>query len=376
MLITYKNITQQEITDNNIDTIALMLQPNPTISTEQQVKITTFEKDKNDFRKDDTFISNCVNKLVALSNRFSTSITKPVNEYYEVFQIPKSSGGWREISSPQYPLKGLLTDFKNLLQYDFQCLAHDSAYAYVPERSTVHAVKKHQEGNSNWFLKLDIHDFFGSHTKEFILNSLQSLYPFTYIMESEEGYNALNTILCHCMLNGGLPQGSPTSPILTNLCMIPFDFAMEKHLTYFKNAKITYTRYADDMIISSYYKFNYRELVEEVKKLLSELTPFEINETKTRFGSKNGRNWNLGLMYNKDGEVTVGWRNKRDFKHNLHAFMTATERMNPGSVQEFMGLVSYYLMIEKDYFSYIIRKYELKNRITLKAKANWHLNLR
>ena len=63
--------------------------------------------------------------------------------------------------------------------------------------------------------------------------------------------------------------------------------------------KYIYTRYADDIIISARNKFDYRIILKALNKLFKD-TPLSINKEKTRFGSNAGRNWNLGVMCNKD----------------------------------------------------------------------------
>ena len=61
-----------------------------------------------------------------------------------------------------------------------------------------------------------------------------------------------------------------------------------------------YTRYADDILISSKSNFNWQELVNTLKGVLQ--PQFTIKDEKTRYGSTAGRNWNLGLMVNKDNQ--------------------------------------------------------------------------
>ena len=60
----------------------------------------------------------------------------------------------------------------------------------------------------------------------------------------------------------------------------------------------TYTRYADDILISKTIEFDWQEVVRQVQIILP--PGLNIKSNKTRYGSSNGSNWNLGLMYNKD----------------------------------------------------------------------------
>ena len=118
-------------------------------------------------------------------------------------------------------------------------------FAYVKGRSTIDAVKRHQRNKSRWFLKLDFHDFFGSSKPEFIIAQLETIFPFNEIVARPNGREALVKALSICYLNNGLPQGTPISPTLTNLFMIPIDHYIAKTAREM-TPHLVYTRYAED----------------------------------------------------------------------------------------------------------------------------------
>ena len=128
--------------------------------------------------------------------------------------------------------------------------------------------------------------------------------------------------------------------------MIPFDNAFFK---WCNTRHLTYTRYADDMLISGTAKFDWHEVVEVVLALLNTLgySNLSLSADKTRFGNFNGANWNLGLMYNNEFNVTVGHRNKRLFKVITHKWNTLT----PEEQLHWRGIFNYYRYIEPEYFS-------------------------
>jgi len=104
---------------------------------------------------------------------------------------------------------------------------------------------------------------------------------------------------------GYLPQGSPCSPVISNL----FTSILDSRLVYFcKKNKCIYTRYADDITIST----NLREFPDSIAKISNEkiiLTKkfidyfeelgFKINEKKTRISNSNQRQVVTGLVVNK-----------------------------------------------------------------------------
>ena len=115
----------------------------------------------------------------------------------------------------------------------FECATHDCIELYTSSSVivpffTIDALKRHQRNNSRWFLKLDFSNFFGSTTHEFVLRQLSSIFPYSEIVKSERGREALSKALSLCFLNGVLPQGTPFSPTITNIMMIPIDHAIAK----------------------------------------------------------------------------------------------------------------------------------------------------
>ena len=213
-----------------------------------------------------TDVEEMVKSLQAFNKQ--TENLRAVNRgsLYKKGFIPKKKGGLREINAPVPELKNALTYLQVILSGFMLADHHDAAYAYVRSRSTVEAGKTHQRRNNFWFAKFDLHDFFGSCDFDFIWNMFQMIYPFNLIVENEQGAKELKTALGLCMLNNGLPQGSPISPWLTNVIMIPFDHILSKRLSDFvsktngRHYRFCYTRYADDMDISSKFQFDYHEI--------------------------------------------------------------------------------------------------------------------
>lgn len=285
---------------------------------------------------------------------------KDRKELYREFYIPKRSGGLRRIDAPQPELMDALRRLKSIFENDFGALYHTSAFAYIKGRSTVDAVKRHQQNESRWFGKYDLHDFFGSTTPEFVMKMFSVLFPFSEITDTQEGYDALRTALDLAFLNGGLPQGTPISPLITNLMMIPVDHAIANTLRDYNKQKFVYTRYADDFIISSRYDFSFREIEKLICDTLNSFgAPFQLNKKKTRYGSNAGSNWNLGIMLNKDNEMTVGSKNKRRFQAMLTSYVLDRRNGKPwdiADIQVLDGYRNYYRMIERDTIDGIVKK--------------------
>lgn len=312
-------------------------------------------------------ISSFVEQLALFCDKYTEMIAMTdKSPLYRSFKIPKRSGGFRQIDAPNPELMVALRELKNILELGCGALYHTSAHAYVPHRNTVSALKKHQSNESRWFGKFDFSNFFGSTTPEFVMQQLSVIFPFSEILKDEQGRVVLSKALSLVFLNGGLPQGTPISPFLTNVIMLPIDHALCKLLVSDSHHYI-YTRYADDIQISSKWDFN----IEEVQNLLLGVlknfnAPFSLNVKKTRYGSTAGRNWNLGLMLNKDNQITIGWKKKKEFEAILFNFCMDYKNNIQWSLEDvyhLLGVWSYNRGIEPVFFDSLNQKIYQKTNI-------------
>ena len=292
----------------------------------------------------------------ANTNVFETSVAPAIREFYalnpfedeedidvcyQTFQIPKSSGGMRTIVAPLDDLKILQKKMLRHLQKDCKLLPHNCAHSYIKHRNCQTALQVHQQRHARFFLKLDIHDFFGRCTEDLVYEALKNCVATTHLSSP-----SIKEQLKFLFKKGVLPQGAPTSPILSNIVMLETDVKLQKAL---KERGMCYTRYADDILISKNTSFRYDEIVRLVQEALPQ--GMQLSAHKTRYGSCNGSNWNLGLMYNKDLDITVGYGQKHKIKcayHNLYRDMPDDFEKELGRL---IGLFQYYKFIEPEYFT-------------------------
>lgn len=302
-----------------------------------------------------------INKLKEFNQSVDHLRTVDRAKLYYSFLIPKKTGGTRRIDAPNPELMDALRSLKTLFETSFgaKVLYHTSAFAYIEGRSTIDAVKRHQANESRWYAKFDLSNFFGNTTMEFTMQQLSMIFPFSEIIKIPEGRVELEKALDLAFLNGGLPQGTPISPLITNIIMIPIDFKLKKALRDFDGKYHVYTRYADDFIISSRYDFNFRNVEKLIADTITEFgAKFTLKPEKTRYGSTAGRNFNLGVVVTADNRITIGSRKKRQYKMLLNNFvmdslsgnMWATE-----DVQHLRGIQSYYRMVEGDVIDQITK---------------------
>lgn len=306
-------------------------------------------------------VGGMIQRLTEFNEKHAHLRDSDLSKHYRRFFIPKKTSGFREINEPDDELMMALRELKMIFENEMYASHHAAAYAYVKGRCTKDAVAVHQHNKSNWFLKLDLSGFFPSTTMEFTMGMLSRIYPFGLIMESENGKEQLRRALSLAFLNGGLPMGTPFSPCLTNLIMIPFDYELSRYLRHrYDNAfnadgkgrMFAYTRYADDIHISCRIEFDYREVIAKIYEIFKHFNaPYEIKREKTHYGSVNGKNWILGVMLNGNHEITIGHKKKKQFRAILNNYVVARKGGNTLGLEELqyiMGLISYYRMVNKE----------------------------
>jgi len=155
---------------------------------------------------------------------------------YKKFQIKKRKSGRRPIAEPKLELKRLQQQLMGL----FAELYHPpaSVHGYVRGRSI--ATNASQHVASNWVLTVDLADFFCSINFGRVCGLLHKRLGISY---------SVSCILAQmCTFEDKLPQGAPTSPILSNLVMAPLDRRLDRLA---RHHGCRYTRFADDMTFSS-----------------------------------------------------------------------------------------------------------------------------
>lgn len=287
-----------------------------------------------------------------------------LEQYYKVFRIRKRNGKFRvihEITNPK--LTNLLDLIKTLLYNVIRLYPTNSAYAYIRKRNAKQNAEVHK--NSNFFLKLDLKDFFTSITEKIIIKELLNMAKIQYLKAFDIDVEQLVKDIAHiATVNGVLVQGSPLSPLLSNLVMVNFDYKLVKAMIDNKIPSYKYTRYCDDMILSAKANHNTSAVIEYIKKILKEDYDgsIKINYSKTQYIRVTSRCYLTGAKINKDHKVTYGHEKKKELKTKLFYYYKSVEDGTATSedFQKMQGILAYVDSIEPGYGKYLFRLY---NRI-------------
>ena len=202
---------------------------------------------------------------------------------YVEFSIPKKTGGTRLICAPVQPLKEIQRALSVMLQELFQ--PSEAAMGFVAGRNVVANARCHLY--QSCVLNLDLENFFPSITKTGVRRALER--ELADRIPSSEVRNLICN-LCTIPDRSGtevLPQGAPTSPVLSNIVLKGLD----RRLAVFAGAHgYNYTRYADDITFSHDRPIRRFSpfFMERVRSIIEEYG-LKINDRKTKVSVKGER---------------------------------------------------------------------------------------
>lgn len=242
---------------------------------------------------------------------------RPLNKAYTTFQIPKKTGNYRIISAPISSLKIIQRKVNQILKSVYK--PKPSTYGFVTGKSIVTNAKQHVK--QRHVLNLDIQDFFSSINFGRVRGLLMAI-PYSC---TEEVATILAQICCY---ENKLPQGAPTSPIISNMICAKLDSQLQRLA---KKYQCIYTRYADDITFStSRTKFpghlawfsqeaDILFLSDELKKII-ENNGFIVNNSKLRLYSRYKHQEVTGITVNQKLNV------KRSYVRQIRAMLHAWEK--------------------------------------------------
>ena len=252
---------------------------------------------------------------------------------YASFEIKKKSGKLRTINAPVSGLKSILKSLNHIFEAVLE--THPSAFGFVTGKSVADNASKHI--GKQYVYNLDLKDFFHSFDRNRVK---MGLWRNLFKMEKEKEQLAffLASLCTHPLSVGDetkivLPQGSPVSPVLTNMLCYRLDVRLNGLA---KRFKVTYSRYADDITFSGNRNvFREPEFQKELKRIIEEDQKLAINPAKTRLQKKGYRQEVTGVIVNEKANV------HRKYVKQLRSWIYYIEKYGSAKAEE---------IFRKDYF--------------------------
>ena len=270
---------------------------------------------------------------------------KRLNQDYQVYPKQKSSGGQRWICVPAIELR-VVQDWiaTNILNsHGATTRLSEASQAYSKDCSILRNAGKHL--GAPWMVKIDIHNFFESVSERQVYWVFRKLgYPAllsfgmaricTRVAPPAVGrfrlrdvkwrWNDRNRGSRHAVpytasQSGHLPQGAPTSPMLSNLVALRLDAQVTAIASEFGGV---YTRYADDLIVSfsKASRATCQVVLQRVRRVLGD-HGFVVNRKKTHILGPGARKTITGLVVN-DTQPRLKRQTKNHIEVALHYIET------------------------------------------------------
>ena len=291
---------------------------------------------------------------------------------YSYFRIRKRSGGHRLISVPSPDLLKVQSWIHHYILTSIK--PHPACYSFLPKVSIRDCAAVHV--GSRWIIKVDISAFFGSISERDVFDVFRS-FGHSPLVSFEMARLTTDAPIFSKRFNkipwkrpagrykigdysstrvGFLPQGAPSSPLLSNFVMREID---TKLAATAEQLALRYTRYSDDLTFSTTGNFDRdraKQLIHTVERVIS-IKGLRLNGSKTRIIPPGGRRVVLGLLV--DGSepcLTKKFRdNIRMHLHYMKTYGVATHAQRRGfdSIsglhRHLKGLVDYARSINEQY---------------------------
>lgn len=237
----------------------------------------------------------------------------------------------------------------------------DIVFSYRKDVNISDAVRPHC--NSEFIFKTDISKFFPSINSVAVSHMLAKYCGHLRTVDANEVSKNIERIVYLCTFDNRLPVGFSSSPSISNFCFYDYDNCIE---AYCREHDYIYSRYADDLIISSDFELDKARIAGDLAVILASDTHLKLslNYKKTKIITKKYERKILGISILNDGKMTVSKTTKSDIEVKLHLLRTSREKLvnytgmdEMSSILSIAGVLSQINNIDKDYLFHLRKKY-------------------
>ncbi|HEX3530465.1 MAG TPA: group II intron reverse transcriptase/maturase [Thermoanaerobaculia bacterium] len=214
-------------------------------------------------------------------------------------EIPKPGGGMRKLGIPTVLDRLVQQAILQVLQKQWDPTFSEHSYGFRPHRDAHQAVARAQEivaQGYGWVVDIDLEQFFDRVNHDRLM---------ARVAERESDKRLLKLI--RAFLNAGIledglvrpteegtPQGSPLSPLLSNLVLDELDRELEKR-------GLPFVRYADDSNIYVRSERAGQRVMKSISDFLTRKLRLKVNATKSAVAKPSARKF-LGFSFSEGPE--------------------------------------------------------------------------
>jgi RNA-directed DNA polymerase len=283
-----------------------------------------------------------------VSEDYLRKLARTASRRYKKFEIDKKRGGGkRTVYQPSAALKYLQRWIIRHVTCDLPI--HEAATAYSEKSSILQNAQAHVK--NNFLIRLDFHNFFPSISRSDLTEFFQIHRDRLNFVETDEDVEFIIAIVTR---NGRLTIGSPSSPSLSNQIMYNFDTLL---WNWCITRKIIYTRYADDIYLSTNRPDLLRKAHQHVKIILQSLDfpKLTLNEEKTLETSRKHRRLVTGISLTSDQKISLGREKKRKLRALVHKF--ENDDLDANQTKYLSGFLAFAKSIEPEFVKRLENKY-------------------
>ena len=305
-------------------------------------------------------MSNSIIEWLCENCGFSESVltelrNSSLEELYNIYEIRARKGHRRRVIEEPIPLlkkvqQALIPLYR---EYPLHAACTARKGSSFVENAKAHEGAKH-------VLKVDIRKCYPSTTFDHLHNAIQAVIDDVPVYVRNLWHDGLRFCLIPSKLLPNyvpwvLPTGAPTSPILCNIALTPLDYLVaslvERH-------GYTYTRYMDDLIISTKNKDRLWSILSGVDMLIRSRN-YEINQKKTRWLMTEAGNEKVIITGVRIGR---GSKVPREFRRTLRAKLQNLAKQGKDLDAEAIGCLAYVKSIDKEKYGQFLSYYERRRQ--------------
>ena len=296
-----------------------------------------------------------------------------------VVMIPKPGGGERMLGIPTVTDRMLQQAIHQVLSPYYEATFSDWSYGFRVGRSAHQALRKaraHMRKGRRWIVDMDLSKFFDEVNHQKLLSKLSKRIKDRRVIHLIDRY-----LRSGLMINGieqarikGTPQGSPLSPLLSNIVLDELDKELEKRGHYF-------VRYADDFQIYVKTHRSAERVMKSLSDFIEKKLKLKVNKAKSRIDRPWKRKF-LGYSFTNHKEIKL-----KPAKESIKRFKNKVKvRMRKGkgrNVEQYVkedlnplliGWMSYFSLSEVRGFTEELDswiKRHLRKILWRQMKRNW-----
>lgn len=269
-------------------------------------------------------------------------------------QIPKPKGGYRQLGIPTVKDRLVQQAILQVLTKIYDKSFSPASYGFRPRRNAHQALKqaaKYVEAGKTLVVDIDLEKFFDE------VNHHRLLWLLSTRISDQRLLQLISRFLKTGILQGGLteqrtkgtPQGSPLSPLLSNIVLDELDQELNRR-------GLSHVRYADDMQIFVGSQTSAERVMESITKFIEERMRLKVNRRKSAIRKCYQTNF-LGHSLLYKGKIGLSKESEAKLKGKLKKI---TQRNKGVSLEQIVHQLRPVLQGWLQYFKYASMKSKLE----------------